>query len=152
MAAVSVDWTPRLAAAIAAALREFGTGRPRGKPVVAFDVGCLLWHGLAELSVLTAEELDADPVMLELGEQAAWHHDNFPVGLASWTAAAESGRQMAEAYRSVGEGGRAEMVDAFLRASAAAVASAEVRAALESLERDPRFRVSVAHPDNGQRF
>jgi hypothetical protein len=143
---------PRLASAIAAALREIGSGWLRGKPVAALDVGCFPWHGSIELSVLTAEELDSDPGLLEPGEAAAWHHYNFPVGLASWNAAVELGRPMGEAYRMACEGGRAATADAFLRACARAVASPDVAAALSSLECDPRFRVSVVHPDNGRLF
>src|SRR5690349_20610174 len=100
------DWTPRQAAAVAAALREYSAWRLQGRSVAALDVGCFPWHGSIELSVLTAEELDADPVLLEPDELAAWHHYNFPVGLSSWDPAVELGRQMADAYGTAGETGR----------------------------------------------
>ncbi len=152
MAAVPDAWTRGLATVIAAGLREFGACRLRGTPVVALDVGCFPWLGSVELSVLTAEELDADPVLLEPGEVAAWRHYNFTAGLTSWDAAAELGAQMAEAYQAARDGGRAATADAFLRACAVAVASPQVAKALESLERDPRFRVSVKHPDDCREF
>ena len=143
-------WMPRLASAIVGAVREFGARRLRREPVVAFALGCFPWHGTIELSVLTADELDADPVLLEPGELAAWHHYNFAVGLSAWEP--ELGRLMSEGYRASGDADRAATVAAFLRACAAAVASPEVAAALASLERDPRFTIGVAHPDDGREF
>ena len=74
MSDVPEDWTRRLAAAIAAALREFTTLRRRGKPVVAFDVGCFPWHGFIELSILTTEEVEDDPLLLEPRGVASWRH------------------------------------------------------------------------------
>lgn len=146
------DWTPRLASAIAAALREFSGSVLRGEPVAALDVGCFPWHGSVELSVLTAAALDADPALAEPGEQAAWPHYDFAAGLPAWGPAAELGRRMAGAYRAAAEESRSAVAEAYLRACAAAVASPQVRAALDELRRDPRFRVSVAHPDDGRQF
>ena len=152
MSSVPDDWSPRLASTIAAVLREYGTWRLRGQPIVALDVGCFPWHGSIEPSVLTAEELDTDPVLLDPGELAAWFHYNFSVGLSSWDPAVELGRQMADAYYAAGEDSRSAVVEAFLRACAVAVASPEVQAALDELSRDPRFQIRVAHPDNGRQF
>ncbi len=145
------DWTTCLAKAIAATLREIGP-QLRGKPVVAFDIGCFPWHGSIELSVLTAEELNADPALWDPSEVAAWDHYNFAIELPSWHPAAELGRRMANAYYSAADGGRQATVEAFLRACAAAVASPEVTQSLAALLRDPRFRVSVSHPDDGRMF
>jgi hypothetical protein len=149
---VPEDWIPRLASAIAASLREFGPRQLRGQPIVALDFGCFPWHGSVELSVLTAAEVDADQVLFERGEQAAWHYYNFPVGLASWEPATELGRQMGEAYSADDEGDEDARAEAFLRACALALASPEVTAALGSLQRHPTFRISVAHPDSGRQF
>jgi hypothetical protein len=146
------DWTSRLASAIAAALREFSGSGLRGEPAAAFDVGCFPWHGSVELSVLTAAALDADPVLAEPGEQSAWPHYDFAAGLPAWEPVAELGRQMANAYRAAGEAGRPAVVEAYLRACAAAVASPLVQEALGALRHDSRFRVSVAHPDDGRQF
>ncbi|WP_143392989.1 hypothetical protein [Fimbriiglobus ruber] len=147
------DWIPRLAVAVAAALREYSAWRLRGKPVVAFDVGCFPWHGSVELSLLTADELDTDPALQEPGELAAWHHYNFSAGLSSWDPESELGRQMAEAYQAAdNEGSRLATVDTFLRACAEAIARPEVTEALGSLVRDARFQIRVAHPDNGRQF
>jgi hypothetical protein len=149
---VPADWTPRLASAIAAALREFSASGLRGKPVAALDVGCFPWHGSVELSVLTAEELDADPVLMQPGEQAAWPRYDFAAELPAWELASDLGRQMADAYQAAGEAARPATVEAYIRACAAAVASPQVQEALGALRRDPRFRISVAHPDDGRQF
>lgn len=146
------DWSPRLASAIAAALWEFSTSSLRGEPVIVLDVGCFPWHGSVELSALTATAFDADPALAGPGEQAAWPHYDFAAGLPPWGPAAELGRRMADAYNAAGATGRPAVAEAFLRACTAAIASPEVQQALAALPRDPRFRVSVAHPDDGRQF
>jgi hypothetical protein len=151
MAVVPDDWTPRLASAIVSAVQEFST-QMCGEPVAAFDIGCFPWHGFVELSVLTATELDADPALLEPREVAAWRYYNFSGGVASWTATAELGRRMAEAYYAADDGTRAATAESFMRACALAVASPQVGAALDSFARDQRFRLRVAHPDSGREF
>jgi hypothetical protein len=146
------DWIPRLASAIAGALKEFGASVLRGEPVAAFDIGCFPWHGSVELSILTGAALDVDPVLAEPGEQAAWPQYNFAIGLAAWEPAAELGHRMADVYQGTGEADRPAVVEAYLRACASAVACPQVQAALGELRRDPRFWVSVAHPDDGRQF
>jgi hypothetical protein len=150
--AVPDNWTKRLASAIAVALREYGLTAAQDKPIVAIDVGCFPWHGSVELSILTAEDLDANRMLLEPGEIAAWRHYNFADGSPAWAPTAELGRQMADAYYAAEESGRSATVDAFLRACAAAVASPEVQEAIRAMPRDQRFRISVIHPDNGTQF
>ena len=76
MAVVPDDWTPRLASALAVAVREFCTTL-KGERVVCFDIGCFPWHGSIELSALTAAELDADPLMLSPRQIASWRFYNF---------------------------------------------------------------------------
>ncbi|MBN9523814.1 hypothetical protein J0H58_35770 [bacterium] len=151
MPVVPGDWTPQLASAVAAALREFGASGRCTSPLVVLDVGCFPWHGSVELSALTAADLSADPVLAEPGEQAAWPHYNLASGLSAWAAADEPGRRMQEAYYADDEA-RAATAEAYMRACAAALATPQVTAALESLARDPRFRVRVAHPDSGREF
>ena len=152
MGVVPEDWTTRLAAAIGAAVREYTSWRLRGKQVAAFDVGCFPWNGSVELSLLTAEELDSDPVLWEPSEVAAWHHYNFAVGLGSWDPAAALGRAMSDSYQAADECDRSVTVDTFLRACAAAVACPEVVAALDDLDRSSRFQIRVTHPDDGREF
>jgi hypothetical protein len=47
---------------------------------------------------------------------------------------------------------RRAVAEAFLRACAVAVTSADVAAAVESLVRVGDFRISVAHPDDGREY
>jgi hypothetical protein len=126
--------------AIAIAVREFAT-LLGAEPVAAFDVGCFPWHGFAELSLLTAAELDANPALLDSREVAAWRYYNFSSGMASWDAAAQLGRLMSKAYYSAADSTKAINAEAFMRSCAVAVSSPEVGAALDSLTRDSRFRV-----------
>src|SRR3984957_11383878 len=138
---------------MAATVREYGAARPWGTPVVKFNVGCFPWHGRIELSILTAEELSTNPVLQEPGEMAAWYHYNFGVGLTSWDPdAAELGRQMLHNYNAAVEVDKPATVEAFLRACASAAARPEVAAALGSLVHDPRFKISVDHPDHRPEF
>jgi hypothetical protein len=137
---------------MAAALREYGAWRLQGKRIVAFNVGCFPWHGLIELSVLTADELDSDPMLLEPGEIAAWHHYNFGVGLASWGPSAELGRRMSGAYSAAVDRDKPAVAEAYLRACAAAVARPEMAEALGLVGYDQGFRISVAHSDTGREF
>lgn len=153
MSAVPTNWTPRLASVIAAALQEYGLSALRGTPVVALDVGCFPWHGQIGLSVLTAGELDADPALADPREQASWTHFDFAADLTSWAAAEELCSRMREAYyAATGDETHGATAEAFMRACADAVASPQARAAIELLNRDPRFRISVAHPDTGREF
>jgi len=151
MAVVPDDWTPRLASALAVAVREFCTPLG-GEPVVCLDVGCFPWHGFIELSALTAAEMDADPALLDPREVASWRFYNFSEGVAWWAATAELRERMSQTYYAAEEKSRAATAEAFLRACAKAAAVPQVEAALSSLPRDPRFRVRVAHPDSGREF
>ncbi len=149
---IPADWAARLASAIAAAVREYLPTHRDIPPVVAFHVGCFPWHGQIELSALTADELAADPALQTPGEVAAWRHYNFTAGLTSWETVAELGRQMSSAYSAADEKDRPATTDAFLHACAVAVGSQEVLAALAVMNRDPRFTISVTHPDSDHEF
>lgn len=148
------DWTSRLARAVATAIRDFHKSRLKGSPVVAFDLGCFPWHGRIELSFLTAADLDADPGLIDRSEIASWPHYDFVGVTEPWPVGKELGQQMADLYHDADDAKddiRA-VVEAFLRASAEAVATPEVTAALNELTRDPRFQIRVQHPDTGQEF
>lgn len=130
MAVAVRDWSPRLA----------------GDKVILFDVGCFPWHGSIELSVLTALELDTDPLLAHPSETAAWQHYRF----AGWGGGSELGRQMQDAYIAAAD--RPAVVAEFLRACATAVSDVGVVVALNHWPRDGRFAVRVMHPDDGQDF
>src|SRR5687768_12625677 len=127
-------WTPRLAEAVAAAVREFAP-RLGDAAVALFALDCHPWHGLIELSVLTAAEVAADARLAEPGEIAAWRHYNFAEGLPSWQSAEALGREMRAVYDAATD--RAAAAEACLRACARAAASAQVLAALKQLPRAP---------------
>ena len=149
------DWTLRLAQAIATAIRDFHKSSLKGSPVVAFDLGCFPWHGRIELSFLTAADLDADPGLFDRSEIASWPHYDFVGVTGLWPDGKELGQQMADLYSDtddVRDDIRDRVVGAFLLASAEAVATPEVTAALNELTRDPRFQIWVQHPDTGQEF
>lgn len=148
---VSDDWTTQLASAIAAAIREF---RPLlgNEPIACLDIGCFPWHGSIELSALTVAELDADSAVLGPQEIASWRYYNFSNELASWVKAAVLGQRMSQAYYTAEDDIRAATAEAYMQGCATAVVSPEVKDAVDSLPRDPRFRIRVAHPDSGRNF
>ena len=47
---------------------------------------------------------------------------------------------------------KANVADTYFRACAAAMAAAEVKAAIEQFERGSGFSLSVANPDNGNEY
>jgi hypothetical protein len=144
-------WTQRLAKEVAAAVRHFQQSKLKDCPVVVFDLGCFPWHGSIELSFLTAAEADADPKLFDPSAIAAWDHYDFAGENGPWPAGKELGKETSDLYHKADDA-RESVVDAFLRASAAAVATPEVSAALNELTRDPRFQIWVLHPDTDQAF
>jgi hypothetical protein len=143
------NWTSRLAAAVAAVVRELAA-ELQGAPVVLLAVDCHPWHGALDLAVLTAEEADADELLMNPAEMAAWRYYHFTEGRASWSPAAALGREMREAYEAASD--RQAAAEEFFRGCAVALTRPEAAAAIERLERDRRFRISVAHPDDGREF
>jgi hypothetical protein len=148
-APVPDDWIPRLTAAIAAAVQELAP-RLRGTPVAFLVVDCQPWHGSIGLAILTVREAEADQLLLDPMEMAAWRHYDFTAGLPSWLLAGTLGRTMQAAYEAADD--RRGVAEAFFRACAEAVATPEAADALELLERASGFRISVAHPDDGREF
>jgi hypothetical protein len=149
---VPADWVPRLASAMATTIREYGAWRLEGQSIVVFNVGCFPWHGLLELSILTAGELDSDPVLTEPGEMAAWFHYNVGVGLRSRYAVVELAWEMSAIYNGAAESDKAGVAEVFMRACAEAAGHPDVRAALWSVGLDPRFRITVDHAGDGRDF
>ena len=49
-----------------------------------FAIDCTPWHGSIGLSILTSEESNAHPAMVDPSEIAAWRHFNFSENLAAW--------------------------------------------------------------------
>jgi hypothetical protein len=146
---VPEDWMPRLSAAIAATVREFAS-ELCDTPVALLAVDCHPWHGSIGLSVLTAAEADADGLLADPAEMAAWRHYDFSAGRASWQPAAGLGGSMRAAYEAAAD--RRAASEAFFRACAEAVATPEAAVAVESLRRAGDFRISVACPDEGREF
>jgi hypothetical protein len=138
-----------LTGVVAAAVRDLAS-HLRGTPVALLAVDCHPWNGSLGLAVLTASEADADSLLADPSEMAAWQHFQCAAGLPAWGPAADLGREMRAAYTAAAD--RRATVDQYLRACAAAMANPEVAAAVELLDRDRRFRVSVAHPDDGREF
>lgn len=142
------DWTPRLAQAIAGSVREFAPTLDSAA-IVLFALDCYPWNGTLGLSALTTAEVEADSLLNDPAEMAAWEHYDFAAGLASWQQAAGLGAEMQAAYDA---GERPAITAAFLSACAAAVLSPAVSAALTTLPQAEGFRRSVTHPDSGQEF
>jgi hypothetical protein len=151
MAKVPDEWVPQLALALAAAVVEFRTSLENER-IVCFDVSCFPWHGSIELSALTVAEFDADPGLLSPSEVAAWRFYNFSESSKSWMRTTDLLKWMSQAYYAAEDESRAAMAKEFMQGCLAAAVSPEVKAALSSLPRDPRFRVRVAHPDSGEEF
>ena len=149
--AVPKGWTGELAVVVAAVLTEFYP-QILDTPVALFAIGCFPWHGLMEMSMLTSEEVAADPMLIEPAEMAAWKHYNFAVNLVAWVPGESLARKMADIYRVAPARDRGTIVDAFIRACADAAASRAVSEVLDSFNRDSQFRVSVSHPDDGREF
>ena len=148
MEAVPDHWKPRLASALAAAIRE--SRQVLGsEPIVCLDIGCFPWHGGFELSALTTTEFAADPAVMGPREVACWRFYNISEGLTAWAATAELGTQMSEAYYAAEDDTRVATANAFIRVCAEAAATPGVQDAASTLQLDPRFRIRVAHPDSG---
>lgn len=145
---VPEDWTPRLAEAIAGALREFAP-MLNGGAVSLLAVDCHPWNGTLGLSALTAAEAEVDSLLNDPAEMAAWKHYDFAASLASWQPTTGLGAEMQAVYET---GDRPAAAASFLSACAAAVYSPAVSAALASLTEADGFRWSVTHPDSGQEF
>jgi hypothetical protein len=145
---VPEDWTARLAAAIAAALSDFAA-RPSAEAVAMLAVDCHPWHGSLALALLTTAEAETDPLLADPAEMAAWRYYDFARDLPCWQSVAQLGAEMRAAYDA---GERPAVAIAFLRACTAAVLSPQAGAALRRLSQARGFRLSVAHPDNGQEF
>jgi hypothetical protein len=118
--------------------------------VIQFAVDCHPWNGHICLAILTADEAAADESLLGPEEMAAWRHYRFSDGADSWRPVADLGREMRAAYEAADD--RAAAAESYLLACARAVAASEVGAAITRLECDPRFRISVPHPDDGREF
>jgi hypothetical protein len=145
----NAEWTDALAVAVSATVAHLAS-RLRGEPLAMLAVDCHPWHGTLSLSVLTASEVDADPMLADPAEMAAWRHFHSSDGKPGWDAVAELGQEMRAAYSASPV--RCETATAYLKACAVAMASSGVLSAIEAFDRDPRFRISVAHPDDGREF
>lgn len=146
-------WTRRLAAALASAIAE-AAAELRGVPVVRLAVDCHPWNGILLLAVLTAAEADADAALLDPREMAAWDRHAMSDRLPAWALVEALEWEMRAAYESAAQtaGDHKVVAEAYFRACAAAAANPEVAAALDLFERDPRFRVTITHPDNNREF
>ncbi len=142
------DWTPRLALAIAGALREFAS-HVGTEPLAMLALDCHPWHGSIGIAVLTAKEVAADRALDNPAEMAAWRFFDFASEFDSWHAATALGQEMKAAYYS---GDRPAVVEAFFSACAAAITSDAVAVALEGFIRVDDFRLSAAHPDDRREF
>ena len=145
------DWTAQLATVMAATLRDFSS-QIRDTSVVMFAIDCFPWQGSIGLSILTSEESNADPAMMDPSEIAAWRYFNFAEDLAAWKPAKALGRQMSDAYYADEDADRGAIADGFFRACAIAAASPDVARAIDLFKRDSRFRISVSHPDDRREF
>ena len=146
---VPEDWTPRLAAAIAAAVREFSSTLG-GSLVALLAVDCHPWHGSVDLALLTATEVAADPELADPADMAVWRYYCFSTGLAAWQPVAALGREMQAVYEAAADPGTT--AEAFMRACAGAAVGPSVAAAIELLARAPGFRLTITHPDDGREF
>lgn len=143
------DWTGRLAAAIAATLREF-TLQIGNTSISLLAVDCHPWHGRIGLSALTSAELGRDALLNDPSEMAAWQHHDFSNPFPAWQPVRRLGEEMQGAYEN--SSNRPAVAENYFQACARAVTSSEVRSAIELLPRAGAFRVSVSHPDSGREF
>jgi hypothetical protein len=102
------------------------------------------------LSLLTAHEVAQDPQLRDPSEMAAWRHYDFASGLEAGRALIPLGVEMRSAY--YGSEDLSGTAKGFFRACASAAAAPTVTEALSLLNRADGFRVSAAHPDNGEEF
>jgi hypothetical protein len=142
------DWTPRLASAIVAALREFAP-QVGAEPLAMLALDCHPWHGTIGVAALTAKEVAGDKGLADPAEMAAWRFFDFARDFDCWQVATVLAQEMKSAYYS---GGRPAVVEACFSACAAAITCDVVGEALEGFARVDGFRLSVAHPDNRREF
>jgi len=94
-------------------------------------------------------EVAAQSFLADPAEMAAWRYCDFAQDLPSWAVVSELGKVMRLAYE---KGDRPAVADAFMQACATAVTSPAVRDSLAAFVCTDRFKLSVAHPDDGREF
>jgi hypothetical protein len=135
MHCVSEDWTQRLAAALTSSMRECA-GRLRGQG------GRVVRNRLPSMERLLGARRPGGDRRVEALQFRGSPNIVGPDG-RTWAGDAE-------VYAAASD--RKAVADAFLTACALAVGRAEPTEAIQLLNRDPRFRISVAHPDDGREF
>jgi len=142
---VSDEWVNRLAEVFAKIIREMAV-QLEGQTVVYLDISCFAWHGLINLSLLTAEELDNNPTIGTRAEVAVWRFFACDEPSKSWSSLGEIGHEMRLIYEAENEK-CAEIATKFVQICATVAQSQTVESALKNLTRDSRFQVWVFHPD-----
>ncbi len=100
------QWSVRLCAVLAAALQEVASVFGDSHTFAALDLGCFPWHGSLELSLLTAEEFQADPDLNNVEEVASWQYHAINDDLESWRGAAD----LEQSMKAIRPGGQISMI------------------------------------------
>lgn len=145
------SWTSRLNGAIAAVLVEL-TPRLHNDSIALLAVDCHPWHGAIAPAVLTGDELARDPTLADPALMAEWRYYDAAslLGLGAARLLIPLGEEMRAAYYAAEDHPAAAVK--YLQACAAAATSPQVAEALRPFRLEPRFRVSVTHPDSNQEF
>lgn len=103
------------------------------------------WNSFLALAILTEAEVEADPLLDDLAEMAAWKYYDFGANLEPWKV-----DSILASLKAIYD----EFKDAepLFRCCAAAMAAASVQQVVSQFSRSADFRISVASPDDNQEF
>lgn len=144
---VTSQWRNQLSLAIANALHLLEV-RLGDDALVMLAIDCHPWNGGLYLAALTQSEVNADPLLCDPNEMAAWRHYNFAEGLDG--SIKSLGDTMKAEYYSSED--RDVTGQSYLQSCAAALSSDTVASALRPLLLHSDFRLSVTHPDDGTEY
>lgn len=144
---VTPQWRNKLSQAIVNAVPIL-QARLGDDALVILALDCHPWNGGLYLAALTQSEVNADPLLCDPAEMAAWRHYHFTEGLA-WNVDSLCDAMKTDYYSSEDHDATAE---SYLRSCAAALSDETVVRALRPLPLHNDFRLSVTHPDHGTEY
>ena len=115
------------------------------EPIKALALDVHPWNGFIALAALTESEVDADPLLDDIAQMAAWKHYDFGVKLEEWDVNSVGTKMKAIYYEE-------EDAQLLFQCCASAMAAASVQQAIRKYKLADGFRISVADPDSNEEY
>ncbi|MEZ5941975.1 MAG: hypothetical protein R3C18_11325 [Planctomycetaceae bacterium] len=142
------EWQRELSLVIAGTLRTLLPSLNNDElAMLALD--CHPWNAGLFLAVLTQSEVDADPLLADPAEMAAWNYYDCGEQSDKWVVDSLCETMRQDYYNSED---RDTIAQAYFRSCGAAISDELVSDVLNDYRLRPDFRVSVTHPDDGTEF